>query len=150
MDLRHIIIQDYQEAIRLLPGIPQELRKSLKAHERVPTFVDNLVSQISRIPPRLKPTRIKIKQIVYDMTNVFVMNVKRKVEERQLSDAARTAIQANAQKVKDLQATAEGNAQGEYEELSQKNVMTRAEPSLGDIHGEDKSATENSSRTGRG
>ncbi len=131
MDLRHIIINDYQEAISLLPGIPTELRKGLRTHERVPKFIDNLVREISTLPPQLKPDRLKIKRIVYDITNMFVVNARRHVEEQQMSELAKLAEKKKAQDAQDLAATAEGKPQGEYEELAQENV----------ISGEDKDAS---------
>ncbi len=137
MDLRHLITSDYQEAINLLPGVPSELRKALKTHQRVPIFVDNLFKQISRLPPHLKPTRLRIKQIVYDMTNVFVTNVKRQVDEKHLSDLAKAAEKKKAQDIKDLASTVDGNPQGDYQELSEERVIQ-----LRERDGEDKTAGE--------
>lgn len=112
-----MIRQDYQEAVRLLPGIPEELRASLKTNERVPIFLDNLTNEISKLPAHIRPQRLKIKQIVYEITNTFVLNVKRAADEKHLSDIAKNAKIAENQARLDLEATASGHSQGEYEDL---------------------------------
>lgn len=117
MDLKTIVRQDYQEAVRLLPGIPDELRKGLKTNERVPLFIDNLTKEIASLPAHIRPQRLKIKQIVYDLTNTFILNVKRQADEKHLSDIAKTAILEKEQARLDLEATVAGKSQGEWEEM---------------------------------
>lgn len=84
--LRQMIISDYQERVMTNPSIPSELKVSLKSHERVPVFVDNLVGEINRFPSKIKIDRVKLKSLVYDMTDVFVLGVKATAEDRYKSD----------------------------------------------------------------
>lgn len=84
--LRNQIIADYQERVAFDMSIPSELKVSLKSHERVPMFVDNLVKQINLFPKNHKMDRVKLKQLVYAMTDVFVLAVKRTAEDRYRSD----------------------------------------------------------------
>jgi hypothetical protein len=119
VDLRHLITCDYQEAVSLLPGVPTELRKALKTHQRVPVFIDNLTKQIAALPKHLRPDRLKLKRVVYDMTNLFVMNVKRQAEERHMSDLAKKVALDAAQRAADLAEASKGNFQGHYGELSE-------------------------------
>ncbi len=138
MDLKHLITSDYQEAVSLLPGIPGELRKALKSHQRVPVFIDNLVKEVSTLPKHLRPDRLKLKRIVYDLTNVFVMNVKRQAEERHMSELAKQAVKNEADKALDLQHAAQGNFQGHYGELTEG-----LDKKAGANNGEDKTASPN-------
>ena len=67
---------------------PNELIRSLKHHERVPVFVDNLSKQLQMIERRKKISldRIKVKDIVYDMTKNFLTLLNRRADEMAMSD----------------------------------------------------------------
>jgi hypothetical protein len=117
MDIAHLVKTDYQEAVRMLPSVDAELKRSLKSHERVPKFLENLSREISRLPNHLRPDRARIKKIVYDMTELFVHNVKRQADEMAMSDARKQAEIAAAQAKKDLDMTANGTPVGDYAEV---------------------------------
>lgn len=134
MDLKRLIQEDYQESIRLM-DIPEGLRKALRAHERTPKFLDNLLFEISKLPPKLQPDRIGIKKIVYDLTNLFALNVKRKFDEESMSKVAQDAMKAKAQELKDLDSTVSGKSAGIYEELEIHAVDRN-----GGTNGQDQSA----------
>lgn len=89
MTLRELIRSAYQERVAL-SGIPEELKRSLKAHERIPKFFDNLERELAVLPAAYR-TNDRIREAVYSLTDVFTGNVKRMADERQMSDLARSA-----------------------------------------------------------
>lgn len=117
MQFKKWIEEDYAEAVRLLPDIPEELRRALKAHERIPVFFENLNRELFKMSLKHKMDRQTVKQLVYDMTNFFCINVRRMCDERVMSDIAKTVAQRKADEFKDLEATADGKISGEYTEL---------------------------------
>ena len=116
----------YQECIRLHPEIDAEFKRSLKIHMRVPVFIDNLAKQfqliqdlrISKGKPPLD--KLKLKEIVYDLTALFINSVQEEARKKYQSEANRIMEEQAKQKLKDLQETANGNPSGDYEELIQK------------------------------
>lgn len=120
------IEDDYREAVQLLPEIPEELRKALKTHERVPKFFEGLQKEFATIEQRkIKMTREDVKKVVYDLTMVFVACLKRRVDEQSMSDLGRLISKNKAQKIKDLDETADGKPSGEYIELLGENGKCR-------------------------
>ncbi len=113
----------YNEAIRLHPTAPDELKHSLRSNERVPSFIDNLALEIQKVQDmRLAQDKNPfpdktIQSLVYDMTNIFIGNVEKLAQERMMSDLDKQAIKAKADYQKDLQASASGKLSGEFEEL---------------------------------
>lgn len=91
MDLRQMIIQDYQEKVAMM-DIPSDLKTALKSHERVPQFVDNLLKEINNFPRKLKVNRYKLKSLVYDMTELFIKGVETTSKVRQMSEIERNAL----------------------------------------------------------
>ena len=89
MSLRELIRSSYQERIALAP-IPEELRRSLRSHERIPKFFDNLERELAVLPPALRSVE-RIKDAVYSLTDIFTANLKRIADERQMSDLAKQA-----------------------------------------------------------
>lgn len=85
-NLRQWIMEDYQERVRLNPEIPDELKRALKTHERVPIFVDNLLGEIKKFPKNHKMNRHMLKQLVYGMTDLFCKNAQTVAENRYKSD----------------------------------------------------------------
>jgi hypothetical protein len=85
MGLREYIIDDYRERIELRSDIPSELKKSLRTNERVPVFIDNLKKAIDGIPRKIKIDRMKLKNLVYDMTDIFINNVRTHCEQKHMS-----------------------------------------------------------------
>lgn len=107
--IRNIIIQDYQECVQLAPNIPDEFKRSLKAHERIPVFIDNLCSELEKVK---NLTREDIKMSVYNCTEVFMNLAKSKVDQKIVADA--TAAELN--RPKDTQGL-DSNGNGFNEEL---------------------------------
>lgn len=113
----------YEQAIKLHPTAPSELKHSLRSNERVPTFIDNLAIEIQKVQDmRLSkdkspfPDKV-IQDTVYDMTNIFIENIERLAKERMMSDLDKQAIKAKSDYQKDLQSSASGKLTGEFEEL---------------------------------
>ncbi len=113
MNILELCRRTYKEYIEQMLDVPPDLRRSLRAHERVPLLIDNLARELTVIqkqPFRLKGkpiTKQEIIGIVQDFTRSFVQNVHRQAEERMMSDAAKQAIEENAAKVQEERALAE-------------------------------------------
>src|SRR3990172_5198299 len=101
-DLRRLIQQDYREAVAFTK-MPDDLRRALKTHERIPAFLTNLERELSSHKVTKFLSRTKIKRIVYDLTAMFIKNAERVVNERMMSDAARWAIEKKASERKELE-----------------------------------------------
>ncbi len=89
MSLKDLIRSDYKEYIAMFGHqFPTELIRSLKHHERVPVFVDNLSKQLQLIERRkkIRLDRVKVKDIVYDMTKNFLTLLNRRADEMAMSD----------------------------------------------------------------
>lgn len=101
MSLKAYILADYQEAIALNTSIPAELRRSLKTNERVPIFLERLAAQLDQIERRkLNLSRMRIKSIVYDMTDFFVNNLKRKIDmdtKSKIANQSKSGVELAAQ-----------------------------------------------------
>lgn len=122
MHYLELVKKTYQEAIAL-KQMPSDLRTALKSHERMPLMFKNLALELdklqtSRILKKKKPFAEKIiKDVIYDMVDIFISGVELEAKSRYESDMAKLAAQAEAQKQKDLDATASGNVSGEYQEI---------------------------------
>lgn len=134
MDLRQMIICDYQERVAMKSGIDSELRRALKTHERVPVFLDNLVKQIQDIPRARKTKgligtwtmdRMKLKNLVYEMTDFFIKNVETLHDERSKSEIARQMIKDKSSNEFDGLLDNQGN--GEVKDLGVTVVEDRTQ-----------------------
>ena len=86
--MRKQIIDDYRERIQL-SSIPTDLKNALKTHERVPRFVENLSKEIyGALEAGVPLTRFDIKNLVYNMTDLFIRCVMSNIEKKMISDAA--------------------------------------------------------------
>jgi hypothetical protein len=122
MNLRQKCIQSYQETIRLA-DIPSDLRTSLKAHERVPKFIDNLAKEMRSIP---NLDSVTIKMMVHDLTHLFITSVRTKADEMRMSDLERIRRQKEKDDLESLKAMTE-SAQGvEHVETTSKGETTRS------------------------
>jgi hypothetical protein len=99
ISLREWIINDYREAIALSQA-PEDLKASLRSHERYPVFLDRLCKELGRVP---KLRRDQIKNSVYDLTNFFIKNVKRYRDEKMMSDVALKCAQSKELENKELE-----------------------------------------------
>jgi hypothetical protein len=79
-EIHELCRKTYQEYVRDCPTIPGDLKRALKAHERVPAFIDNVAREIRKLKFRVK--RETIESAVRDLTNFFVLAVKREAEQR--------------------------------------------------------------------
>lgn len=123
MFYRKIVREAYQEAIALNVTIDAELKAALRAHERVPAFIDNLALEIEKVAA-LRQKRGKrnldekiVKEMVYDVTAIFIAGLQTQAKRNFESDMERIAREQALQKQKDLEQTAEGNISGDYEEF---------------------------------
>jgi F0F1-type ATP synthase membrane subunit b/b' len=89
-ELREICRKVYQETIIGAP-IPNELKRSLKAHERVPAFIDNLAREFSKA--KVSVRRETIEQAARDMTHLFVNAIHQQAEEKLMSPIKRAMLQ---------------------------------------------------------
>lgn len=111
-DLRDVIIEAYQEYIRIAP-VNTELRKALKAHERVPNFVLNLVKEFSSSKGS-KFGRETIRKATFDMTKLFINCIETRANERRMSDLEKMIIKQEANRKSEMISLADQlNAKGE-------------------------------------
>jgi DNA gyrase/topoisomerase IV subunit B len=99
--IRKLVEADYQEYLSLNKSqMPEGLYQSLKAHERIPMLFVNLSKELETIERRTKSLdRMKIKQVTYDMAQFFINCVKTQADEKQMSDAMKSALVANSKKM---------------------------------------------------
>lgn len=89
--IRKIITETYQKTITDGP-YNSELKRSLRVHERVPVFFDNLTRELSK--PGFNPTREQIELATRDLTHVFIRAVHMKAEERVMSPLKKAMAKA--------------------------------------------------------
>lgn len=104
-EIRDLIRKAYRDYIETEYSVPTELRLSLRTHERVPVFVDNMARELSR--PGLNLKRETLIMCVRDMTRFFIENVKRAAEERTLSPLAKSLLKKRVDDMKDFRRQAE-------------------------------------------
>ncbi len=107
--------------------IPEDLKRALKAHERVPTFIDNLAKNLYKLPKDIKTETVIM--AVHNMTDLFVSNIMRKADESRMSimekhrlladQAKKIAARALADELSGEE-TSVTNAQGH--EISQETI----------------------------
>lgn len=129
MHYKNLVLKSYEEAVQLHPTAPSDLKRALKAHERVPSFITNLCVEIERVQDLTMRTKQKkfsdklIKELVYDMTNMFIAGVESEAKARYESDVAKTLRESQAQSKKDLESSATGKLSGEYKDLADEAGM---------------------------
>jgi len=87
MNLRELVIKEYQACITNSPAIPRELKEALAVHERVPGFMNNLIKELSA-PFFKNYTNNALRVIVQDSTQLFINLVQQRAHEKTLSMAA--------------------------------------------------------------
>ena len=118
-----MVVDAYREHIALKQDIPYDLRVALRSHERMPKFFYNIAKEIENLQDHYLKTgkdpvdEKTIKEIIYDVTDMFINGVKAEAEKRQESDAKRLLAEKKAQELKELDATASGTPTGEFEEI---------------------------------
>ncbi len=83
----------YQDFIERQP-ILTELKRSLRVHERVPVFVDNMAAEIHKLQFEVK--RETVIKMIEDMTRYFIMAVEQTSKERVMSQVERMRIKTEA------------------------------------------------------
>lgn len=131
-EIKKICRKAYQEYVQNAPIHP-ELKRALAAHERVPTFVDNLAREFGRAN-QLKLTREEIEAATMSMTRIFIQNVEKQSEERRLSDVERMRRVMEEQTKKDMQQLADTMADGgtEHVERTARGEISRASVEISD------------------
>ncbi len=108
MQLSKQIHDAYLEAVAL-SKYPEELKRSLKTNDRVPHFLIKLEQEIVSINKKLqggiKPSQVK--DIVYMLTETFLWAVHKTANERMLSDAEKTRITKENDKIEKFKEAAE-------------------------------------------
>lgn len=123
MYYRRLVEETYKEAIALNNKIPSDLRSALKSHNKIPLFLHNLALELDKLQALKQKqgkepmAETKLKQIVYDFTDLFIVGVKAKAEADYQSDIQKQMLAAKAQAEKDLDATASGKVTGEYADI---------------------------------
>lgn len=109
---------------------PPELIKSLKNSPRTKVFLHNLSEEISKAERlvtvrRGRPLKLStIQATIWDMSRLLLRGIEREATKRIQSEAEKKREQKEADYLKDLEATVDGNPQGEFEELE----VTEIEP----------------------
>lgn len=125
-----LVRETYKEAIALNPRINSDLRAALRAHERMPLFLQNLakeleIVQADRVNKWKKPyTEKNIKDLIYDMVEVFISGVELEANARRESDIKKKMAEYKAQQQKDLDATAAGDISGDYQDIFTEGGIT--------------------------
>ena len=86
--LRDIIIRHYREAVAL-STVPDELKRSLKTNERIPSFIDNLHRELAAVP---NLSAESIQTTVYDLTMLTLDMIEKQARENYLTEAAKSAM----------------------------------------------------------
>jgi hypothetical protein len=103
-DLRVFCRKTYQDYLKRAE-IPSELRRSLKSHERVPAFIDNLSGELGRL--QFKISRETLQKCIEDMCELFIRLVQRRADEQAMSPLARAMLVARETKFKEMKAQAD-------------------------------------------
>ncbi len=82
-DIRKLCREQYALRVAMRFDIPDELRRCLKTHERVPLFIDNLSKSLYRAPKDIKVETII--KAVHDMTDYFIDMIMKKADHQRLS-----------------------------------------------------------------
>ena len=121
MDLKPLCIQTYQTTVASMQ-IPDELKRALKTHERMPRFLDNLVIELKVSRTRgIDVSDEEAKKIVDSLTRFFVQNVQRHCDDRIMSEAAKGQIKREEQTKKEMRQLADAI----FEESEANEQITR-------------------------
>jgi len=88
--VRNLITKTYQETVSIF-DCEQELKDSLKFKERVPSFIQNIETEIKKLPKHLQ-TKKNIEETVRDLTGLFLRSIETQAKERLLSDAVKNTL----------------------------------------------------------
>lgn len=91
MNLRELVIKEYQATVTNSPSIPTELKKALAVNERVPAFLDNICRELS-VPAFKNHSNNELRKIIHDSTVFFISLVQQKAHEQMMSEIAKMTI----------------------------------------------------------
>ena len=137
--LRPKIKKWFEEAIRLNMEAPEELKRMLlRGHPKVEGFLDHITGQVIQADKLCLARGLVLKEktiqdTVYDMTKYFMAGIELEAKKRYESDLARSAREAEAQKIKEFDAVLAGQAEGEFAEagvISNDKVDAQREAAL--------------------
>jgi len=114
MDLRQLCVKVYQETVTFAL-IDSELKRSLKVHERVPSFIDSLVKELRFS----KAKKENIVAAVISMTNIFISSIETKARENYMSDLAKTTLRQEVERLKAVHSEAEKLADSKEIEVNE-------------------------------
>ena len=89
MDVRALCVQYFKEYLDEIET-DKELVRSLKHHERVPMFIDNLARSLYHLPVRV--SKQTIRTCVFDLTRIFTNCLKIRAKEMYMSDLEKSLI----------------------------------------------------------
>lgn len=119
-EIRKIVEETYRKVIKEGP-YPDDFKRSLKTHERIPRFFDNLVRELSK--PLLNLKRETIELAATDMTRVFVRACFAKAEERVMSPVKKAMLKARQSRIAEMKKLGDALvAQGDANEQIKKTA----------------------------
>ena len=112
MEIQQFVRETYQDVVKQAQ-IPDELKNALKAHERIPVFVDNMAREIKALPYTVDKEVIRM--AVRDLTLWFMQAATRQANERIMSDLEKWSLKQKEQDKAELRAAADALIAGENE-----------------------------------
>lgn len=124
----------YNEAVRLHPTATSDLKTALKTNERVPIFIDKLAVELQKLAnfrdKRGKPpiSDKHIKDVVYDMVDVFIKSLEAEAKMKYESDLDKRAREAEASNKREIERASRGEMTGDFADMGltavdQRDVM---------------------------
>lgn len=148
---RGLVTRAYQRALREL-DIDAGLRQALKAHERVPKFIDCLSDEFTKLAShRLKigkplPADRHLESMVKDITEIFIKGVQAKASQSYESEITRAMRKQETDRLRDLDSTIDGKASGDYADVISEGGVTTLDSRDYDGEGENEKENRASSR----
>lgn len=152
MPYRGLVNRAYLEAVNSMSDIDADLKRALRAHERVPDFITRLAFEFEKIAAlRLRsgkplPADKHLKAVVKDFAEVFVKGIQEDAKRRHESQVQKTIREAIRSDAEALDKTASGIPTGDYADLIEEAGITSIDSR--DVYGEEKKGQGRSSTTG--
>lgn len=119
-EIRKIVEETYRKVIKEGP-YPEDFKRSLKTHERIPRYFDNLVRELSK--PLLNLKRETIELAATDMTRLFVRACFQRAEERVMSPVKKAMLKAQHARIQEMKKLGDAfAAQGDANEKVKKTA----------------------------
>lgn len=117
----------FKEAVQLHPTASSDLKQTLlRGHPGLDAFLRRITREIEKADLHLRRQGKIVKQktmqdLVYDMTNYFIIGMEGEANRRRESDLARIAREAEQNKIQEFESVLAGNAVGEFAEAGVVN-----------------------------